>query len=230
MRSGSTLLHHLLQTNPAIIGAGESNRIYNSMLDLHRLAFWAHYTTGALLKWRSFVTDQINHTRQLQSASLLCQPDVHTVFLIREPRGAIGSMVRELGKHYDWSLQRSIDYYCERHSALCRLIRELGEVCPRRAFAVTYDCLTTDTTAALKALQRHLALPTKFCESYTPNSYTGSRGDPSQTIRTGAVQRPDKHAELDLRPATESDLRRTYALTVSAMRQYCAVAGSDMTS
>jgi hypothetical protein len=227
MRSGSTLLHHLLQTNPWVLGAGESTRVYRSIGDLRRLSLWAHSTAGSILTWRRFVTDQINHSHQLESESLLRRPDVHTVFLIREPHGTIGSTMAHLGKHYGWTLQRSVDYYLERTASLLRLMRELGQAQPRRAFGLTYASLTTDTVNTLARLQSHLGLPEALRETYGVYSYTGKRGDPSPRISAGMVLPPNPHADLKLDSRLEQNLQLAYEQTLSAMCGYCVIAPAD---
>jgi hypothetical protein len=222
MRSGSTLLHHLLQTNPFVLGAGESNQTIESRMDLMQLSLRTHYRANSVWNWHQYVTDYSNHTRQLRNVSLLLSPDVRTIFLIREPRGAIGSMVSELARHYQWSFAQSIDYYYERTSALCKLAGELGSRQPTRAFALTYDSLTSDTSAALGALQRHLGLSQPFSSNYKVHAYTGKRGDPSDRIRAGNVLKGNAHNDLTLSLTLERELHQHYLSALSVLRCNCS--------
>jgi hypothetical protein len=222
MRSGSTLLHHLLQTNPNILGAGETPRIYASVLDLQRLSLRVHVDNRSLPRWKLYAADQINLTSRVQAESLLLRPDVQIVFLIREPRGVIGSAVSKIANRYHWTFQQAVDYYFERTASLRRLIAEIGQMHQKQAFGLTYDMLTDDTTGTLAALQRHLALADPFQTNYRTYFHTGKRGDPSDRIRAGTVLEPNRHDRLILDPALEDALNRQYELTLTAMQHNCA--------
>jgi hypothetical protein len=221
MRSGSTLLHHLLQTSPEIIGAGETLRSLRSPMDLRRLALHAHASTGSILPWRRYVADQINHTAALPDAALLENADVSVVFLVREPRGAIGSTIQHLGRNYGWTLNHCIEYYCERTQSLCTLAEALGRTRPRHALALNYEALTSNTLSVLTAMHQHLGLTHALAPDYALHSYSGQRGDPSANIRAGTVLPANCHDELELTPAVEQQLRRHYERVLEALDRHC---------
>jgi hypothetical protein len=222
LRSGSTLFHHLLQTNPAVLGIGESGRTYSTPLDLKRLSLRAHLNHGRTGRWASYVTDQINHTSYLHTRSLLMLPNVHAIFLIREPRGVIGSLLQQSSMKHYWTVQRAAEYYLERTSSIGELIRNLGDTQPRRAFGLTYNMLTENTSPTLAALQRHLALLEPFLTTYRLHYHTGLRGDPSERIKAGTVLKPVSHAELNLDASLERELLEHYECTLTALLRHCS--------
>lgn len=112
MRSGSTLLHHLLINHPEITGYGERNAVYTSTQDFNRLRVdvYAHQSQmfRQLFQWHRYVADQMNHNHLLASEALLNHPHVCTIFLIREPSVAIASMVNVLGKFYGMTVHEAV--------------------------------------------------------------------------------------------------------------------------
>ena len=61
MRSGSTLLMHLLVNHPQIIGCGERSVAYRSDDDLDKLELAARRSQHSLFRQVSYVVDQLNH-------------------------------------------------------------------------------------------------------------------------------------------------------------------------
>ena len=93
MRSGSTLLLHILLSHPDIAGCGEQNTPYRTVRDLHRLAITARFAQGPLLRRFRYVVDQINHDRFTPNEALLQDSRVRLLFLIREPPASLSSIV-----------------------------------------------------------------------------------------------------------------------------------------
>jgi len=188
MRSGSSLLHHLLLQHPQVAGAGERNATYQSARDLERLVVDAYLGQRRFLHRASFFADQINHSRFLQHPALLLRPDVRPIFLLRRPGTSIASMVEVLVRYYGWHAREAIAYYRARVTALERLGEALP---PAKALFVRYEALTTDTDRVLAQLQRHLELPPPALTARYPiQRFTGNAGDPSATLRSGRVQAP----------------------------------------
>ena len=178
MRSGSTLLMHLLSSHPQILGAGERNAPYSSERDLRRLAVDAAYTRRQFFRHHAYVVDQINHNRFLTAVDLLDHPQVYRIFLVREPRGALASMVEVLGRFYGMTLEEAVDYYLERLSALAGYAQSAAE--KSRSFFLTYDELVKRPRPVLRRLQSFLLLATPLPETYRLFEFTGGRGDPSR--------------------------------------------------
>jgi hypothetical protein len=223
MRSGSSLLHHLLQTNRSILGAGESNRTYRSPADLRRLSLWAHADRGCLLHWHPFVTDQINHTDKLNDASLLRRADVKTVILIREPVGTITSLAKLVGDFYrtSWNEHDVIRYYVARIRALSVLAGALNTPPASTAFLVTYDQLVNHSIASLAALQHYLGLTDPFTTTYETFDYTRTRGDPTAKIAAKRIVPEESHPNDTLSVEWRAQVEDEYRSIMTALRSTC---------
>jgi hypothetical protein len=223
MRSGSSLLHHLLQTHPSILGAGESNRVYQDAGDLRRLSLWVHVERDALLRFRPFVTDQINHNEKLRNLSLLMREDVSTVILIRKPLAAVASILRLTADFYgsSWDAGRAIGYYLARIDGLVEAAATLRGSPARPPLLVTYENLILDTRKALDAIQSHLRLDRPLSPDYHTFPFTGRRGDPSERIRSGRIlpESPgDAAAQRLLSPEQRTLLSARYDQAMMAFR------------
>jgi hypothetical protein len=219
MRSGSTLLHHLLISHPDVIGCGERNARYDTPKDLRRLAVDAYYRRRELLSRRTFAVDQINHTRFLANPALLSTPRTRTIFLVRDPVPTIASMVEVLGHHYGMTLEQAVSQYRTRLSDLAQLGAGLTD--PARAFFLTYDALVEQTGPTLSQLSRFLQLSPGLTPGYRTFPFTGSAGDPSPTIRAGQVVRPPGRASV-LSPTLANELTALYARTCQQLRVICS--------
>jgi len=228
MRSGSSLLHHLLQTNRLILGAGESNRVYRNAADLRRFSLWAHVARRSLFNWHAFVADQINHTDKLRDVALLRRSDVKTVILIREPRCTIASLLKLMNEFYGsrWTDQDAIAYYLERIEALRALAVDLSSAPGTRAFLLTYTELVDEPVASLGALQRHLGLREPFSTTYETFDYTRTRGDPMPKVIARRILAQDGHSDYALPIEWRSPVEARYLEVLNSLRSTCLSVGA----
>ena len=219
MRSGSTLLHHLLISHPEIIGRGERNEKFADSRDLDKLKLDVYLHRGEWFRGHRFVAAQINHNRFLKSEALLNHPRVRPIFLIREPHASVASMVRVLDPHYGTTVEQATDYYADRLNTLRRYAGQIQE--SSRAIFLTYDDLILNTEATLLALQSFLGLSTRLSEEYRLFDFTGARGDPSPHIMSGRILRQRAEHQIDLDRKVLDRLRKVYADCEVAMRSAC---------
>jgi len=187
MRSGSTLLLHVLMTNPEVTSLGERGTPYRSEADLARLAIAARLSHGAPLRRLRYVADQINHNHLTPQEGLLASGRLRVLFLLRKPEATIASII-ELYRVYHpqpWSVAQAVDYYVERLDGLVRL----GAALPRAAL-VSYESLTERPADTLERLRQFLQLPRGFSTTYPTRPFTGNRGDPGRKIDAGAILTP----------------------------------------
>lgn len=220
MRSGSTLLHHLLISHPEITGCGERNQVFAGSRDLDRLKLDAYWHSSEFFRVHRFVTDQINHNRLLESEELLNHPLVRPIFLIREPEPSIGSMVCVLGPYYGTTVEQATEHYAERLKALTRYASQIQD--PSRAFFLTYSDLVRNTESTLRALQSFLGLSSRLTEEYRLFDFTGSRGDPSPLIMSGRIAGPRAAYQADLDPEVLERLLEQYDSCQVAMKSACS--------
>lgn len=213
MRSGSSLLLHLLLQHPDVAGAGERNQRYRSHRDFDRLAADAYLAQRRFPRRARVFVDQINHDRFLDRPSLLEDAEVRPVFLLRRPKASLASMVRVLGRHYDFDLDAAERYYRRRLAGLGRL----AEGTPRnRAIVIRYEGLVDRPEPALAKLAAHLELgPPRLDSTYPTHRFTGRSGDPSPRIRHGRIApgpTRDLALSADAASRLESDYDRLHAL------------------
>ena len=178
-RSGSSLLVHLLNSNPEIIGYGESQITYRNFEDYARAALRIHVYLRRPPRDARYVLDKVLHTRLLPDPKLL--KHAITIFLLREPRGALTSMYRLNGQ-----TERALSHYIDRIEWMLRGARALD---PSTWFFLTYEDLTTDSEAALHNLTTFLALTKALTPVYRTTRATGAAGlgDPGPNIALGTI-------------------------------------------
>jgi len=219
MRSGSTLLHHLLISHPQMTGCGERNAAYASPRDFGQLILDACWLHRRFFRKHRYFVDQVNHNRFLVSEDLLHHPRVRVIFLIREPETSIASMVDVLGKFYGMTMDEAVEYYTDRLSTLARYAQIMDS--PASAFFLTYSDLVGNTNPTLQSLQRFLGLDTGFSENYQVFGFTGRRGDPSENARRGRIVRDIPRRQSNLPPEVLVRTRHLYDDCRRVLEKHC---------
>ena len=212
MRCGSTLLMHILLTNPRVIGCGERNAPYRSTGDLNRLEIAARIMQRAPFRRVRYVIDQINHDRFTPNLELLRDERLRFIFLIRNP----GDTIRSIVNLTNWTTQQAVGYYSRRLETIADYASSM--VSPSATLALTYDDLLANTPAVLWRLQSFLGLDEQVSENYTIQRFTGVRGDPSSNIRAGRILRDRVAPHIEI-PDWELDhARRAYEGCVQVLK------------
>jgi hypothetical protein len=200
MRSGSTLLLHLLMTNPEVWALGERGAVYSSRADLARLAIASRIARRSPFRRLRYVADQVNHNQLTPNSRLLQDPRIKILFLLRQPQRTIASIVELYRAHYrqTWSPSQAVDYYVERLAALTELGESLAS--PIRAALISYETLTDLPQETLEALRLFLGLKEGFTQTYTIHPFTGKHGDPGPNIAAGKIihKAPTTGVHLDV--------------------------------
>jgi hypothetical protein len=194
MRSGSSLLVHLLASSPHILGFGEAHERHESLSDFSRVAWKILRSFGRVWPRERYFLDKVLHAKYGLSAELLRWSGTRTILLVRQPESTLPSIMK-LGLPRFSTESAATDYYVERLAAVESLAGELG---PKRCAFVTYEQLVSETEAALRSLTTFLELPEPLKEEYDLLWSTGrfGLGDPSEKIRAGRIMRTES------RPAT----------------------------
>jgi hypothetical protein len=182
MRSGSTLLASILCSHPGVLGYGETHVVYDSpgkLAELEARVCRAHGLDPGEIRERQ-ILDKLLHDGLLRDPHVLDGIDLTCIFLLREPRRTIQSMVHQL----DSTLDDAFTYYRERLASLERYVR----VVPRSVF-VTYEELVGDPERTLATLTAFLGLTPPLTPEYRlqPLHDVKGVGDRSEAIRAGRV-------------------------------------------
>lgn len=190
MRSGSTLLSHVLANHPDFVGAGETHLRYENEKDLSRLVLRTSELLHRPLLKETYVVDQINHA--YFSKELLHSPRLYKcIILIREPCATLKSMM----SLSIWEEQQAVEIYTRRLEGLA----EYGKLLGSRAIVVQYDHLVDQTDHTLASLTKFLHLGTPLTSDYATHRMTNrisGFGDPSGNIKAGQIIKTTPHAAV----------------------------------
>lgn len=188
MRSGSTMVAHVLASHPEIRGIGESWLEYDRPERLRDLARWVHLGLKKPFLDETYVLDKILHNDLFEDFSLLRLPAVRSIFLVRSAERTLVSLyanrTRLLGIS-DWP--SAIDYYEGRLARLAALARSADD--PSRSLFVRYDELVERPKECLGIMTSFLDLRSALDDRYAVTSRTGvaGLGDFSPHIRSGKI-------------------------------------------
>jgi hypothetical protein len=224
MRSYTSLLCHILNSNPDVTGYVELHRPYRNRRDLFDLEICVSRTAGR--PEGRYALDKVLHNNAPIAPALLGRDDVFTVYMIREPEQTIRSTVamvrRKGGPQQDWKHDpaKVARYYVRR----LQVLTEMAEVDPARSVFFDAERLVDDTVTILDGLSRFLQLATPLTDRYETFSLTGEPGfgDPGRFIGAGQVVR--ERSEYDSIEIPAKPLSRAldaYAAARASLVQRC---------
>ncbi|MEX5730227.1 hypothetical protein Ga0609869_003580 [Rhodovulum iodosum] len=199
MRSGSSMLSHVLIANDGIAGYGESHVHYTDPRSISELGYWIFRFGGRLPRRDIYMLDKVLHRSHMPHPERVvpwCDPKF--VFMLRRPEGNIVSLARLF---YDGAppdeakLAHAADYYINRLGEICAFIGALPAGLP--CLTVRYDSLVAHPQEDLGRLTAFLGLRQPLSEQYRLTSTTGKWGvgDGSENIRSGRILRREAAAQ-----------------------------------
>ena len=228
MRSGSTLLVHILNSNPDIAGFGETILKYESRHDFDNLLVkLAEFFKTKRLP-QAFAMDKLLQDGLLLNPDLLNEPDIYSLFLVRKPEKSLPSILDIYENKYPLvapSLAggepEALNYYTERLVTLesyAQLIKSKD-----KKFFLTYEDLIDRSESVFRGLQDWLGVRQPFSEKYDTHEATGKlvTGDHSETIKTGRIVREEKSKYRDVSAESLSQARESYESCCRALRELC---------
>ena len=194
MRSGSSLLVHILTSHRDIVGYGETHNIYTKPEDFGATAARVYRYLRSLPGDEQYLLDKALHEYLIARERVLKHPAVRVIFILRRPDTALSSMVRnEVVSEGEEAHQ----HYVQQTEWMCRLSERLS---PERCMYTTYAELTQRTEDLFSRLESFLGLSAPLPEQYETNQYTGTPGigDSGPHIEAGYIKR-DIDREIDSR-------------------------------
>lgn len=207
MRSGSSLLTHILNTNPEIVGFGETKVEYLSHNSLDNLLKTNAKFFGKNRLSETFVMDKIVQDELFVDLSILKRPDIRCIFLLREPERSLASitkMYREVFPQFHDNFvggeKEALKYYQLRLDRMS-LLAEATEN-PQHCYFITFEQLIEKTDVVFAELKNFLGVTHAFSENYDLHKATGVAGigDYSQSIKQGKIIREKDEALENLSP------------------------------
>ena len=205
MRSGSSLLTHILDTNPEITSYGETHLRYQRKEDVNRLVNDV-FPTLRRIRLTRYVMDKVVQENHLCS-EVFQREDCYFIFLVRDPDASIRSMVRAFpswkGKEHldrNAAIEKAIAHYNARLRSVNTNLEEVGQ--SGHCVFLRHADLIDHTTKSFQAIENMLELATPLSEDYELSRTTGEpgKGDPSENIRKGRIDREINHDDAPIAP------------------------------
>lgn len=213
MRSGSSLLTHLLSSHPEILGFGEAHVRYDKPSRVIELGYW-------LVRFRRrwpggvrYLLDKVLHENHLPDVAMLAsRTDLKIILMTRGPAGNIASLEKMFAGGGD-----ADDYYRKRIAELSALVDRVPSSTP--FLALSYESLTADPDRELARMSAFLGLGSPLSRAYSLNEASGrwGVGDGSANIRAGEIlSRPVSETPSAAQSAEAAAAYRALALKLAA--------------
>jgi hypothetical protein len=218
MRSGSSLLTHILNSNPEIIGYGETHTQYASEKDFKTLMFKVYWNIRDLNMNHKYILDKVLHNNKFLEYQFLVSDKIFGIFLIREPQRSLASML-ELKPH--WSEKDALNYYCERLSKLEEYAKLINN--KERSLLIVHDQILNNSEAVFESLKKFLGTQQGFSEKYQIMRTTGQRdvGDWQGNIKAGRIIRTPRKLDNKISQESLEQGIQAFNQCQSVLVQYC---------
>ncbi len=222
MRAASSLLTLILNSNPEIIGYGETHLKYQREADLKKLIKKVYFKlqNSNLKMNHTYVMDKVLHNNKFIDESFLNSPLIYTIFLVREPKRTINSIV-ELKS--DWTQEKAANYYIARLAKLEAYSKTINN--KDRCLFITHEQLINSSDSVFRALQNLLDTKIGFSEKYDVLTTTGMRwfGDQSKNITAGKIVRAQNKEQNTVSEELVQKSMSAFTQCWDTLNQYCSV-------
>lgn len=220
MRSGSSLLTHILNSNPAIIGYGETHLNYTSARTFKELQFKIYWQLKNVRMNQQYLLDKILHNHKILDTSLLNLSNLYAIFLLREPERSLASIL-DIKPH--WTAEKAGDYYCQRLSTLSQYARTINN--RERSLFIRHEQLIDNSPVVFQALQDFLRTQAGFSEDYEVLKTTGKRGigDSSVNIKAGRIIKQPRLLTNKVSQSLVDKARQSFIQCSAILAEYCQV-------
>lgn len=227
-RSGSTLLTHILTSNPDIDGIGETKMKPTSFAGLQRIVGKTRYLLkqfGIPTEDNSrYILDKLVHNELLapDDISYLEGDQFKIIFLIRNPQDTIQSLLKAMKTK---KIDIAIRTYEKRARKLSQYVQQLGP--QKTCLFLTYDQIINCTGPVFAAIEQYLEISQALSEDYKTTEATGkfALGDNSKNIQSGKIMR-QKNEKMYRAPIPAEKLKTAqleFEACKIAMEQYCLI-------
>ncbi len=186
MRANTSLLGHILGSNPGIEGYYELHESYLEPIDLEK-AKDKYYGSHCPKFGAIYLFDKLLHNHHKLSPEMVNEGD-RVIFMIREPRATVSSIIKIFATKpgSQWQDQESAErYYIERLKELKRL----SDALKNQYFFLKAEDLIQNSESTSASLTTFLGLKSRLSSEYRTFSKTGQRGfgDSSSNINAGVI-------------------------------------------
>ena len=223
MRAASSLLAHILTSNPEIIGYGETHTQYYSDRDLKKLmskVYGNYYQLKNMTMSHKYVLDKVLHNNKLIDDSFLKNKQVYAIFLVRKPQRTLASI---LDLKSDWDEEKALKYYTSRLANLEEHARFIND--KTHSLFIQQEQILDNTALVFQTLQNFLDTETGFSEKYEIQKTTGMRyvGDRTENIKSGRIIRQKRKLDIEIANHTVEQAMKSYQKCCQTLSQCCTL-------
>lgn len=198
MRSRSSVLSHIIGSNPEVIGYKELHLPYRNSTSLYKQRKRMIQEFQEPIK-EKYLLDKLLQNHLVLTDKIIKSTDAKIIFLVREPIGTIKSIINMgyiTGVAEYENPYKALEHYTTRLNGLHQYIQKYGN----SAFFVDADELVTDADNILNKLTLWLKLETPLVKEYSKFKSTGKigAGDPSDNISSGVLNKTVNNTEITL--------------------------------
>jgi hypothetical protein len=218
MRSGSSLLTHILNSNPEIIGYGETHLEYTSEQDFKALLFRLYWRFRTLNMNHTYLLDKVLHDNKFINTDFLRSDSIRSVFLLREPQGTLPSILYIKPHHNE---DQALEYYIHRLGTLENYAKLINS--QEKSLLITHEQLVNQSPLVFQSLQSHLKTHVGFSEEYQVLKTTGTRGigDSSENIKAGRIIKKVRKLEIPISDRVLDKARFAFDRCQENLANYC---------
>ena len=197
MRSRSTLLAHILGSNPEICGYNELHQSYDDPLSLLKMRVKLNYDVDGSFK-NKYLLDKVLHNAYLVADQVMEAAQPKVVFLLRNAESSLQSIIR-MGKYPATKEYANpyvaMDYYCGRLQELAAYSNKMSG----NYFFIESDDLLNKNELVLGNLSNWLGLEEPLSKNYSIFRNTGKHGfgDMSAHIKAGVIHETGNYPALN---------------------------------
>ncbi|MBD2666874.1 nucleoside triphosphate hydrolase superfamily protein [Richelia sinica FACHB-800] len=219
MRSGSSLFTHILNSNPEIIGYGETHINYNDESDIKQLLFKVYGKLRQINMSHKYILDKVLHNHKILAENFLTSEKIYAIFLVREPKRTLASI---LNIKPNWSEEKALNYYIDRLLTLERYAKLINS--KEHTLWLDYDQLVNQSNSVFVKLQNFLETKTAFSEEYEILHTTGIKGigDSSENIKAGRIIKEQRKLEANISIEAIEKASHYFNECYTTLGQYCS--------
>jgi hypothetical protein len=199
MRSRSSLLSHILGSNPDICGYSELHNSYSGYANLIKMRMDLTHDLKCTLNDK-YLLDKLLHNNHSVSQKVFAITKPKVIFLLREPEDTIKSIINMsfvTGRDICYrDPKKALDYYCSRLESLEKYAKTLEN----NYLFIESDELVSNTDYVLEHLSKWLNLSKTLDKKYSNFQKTGNigSGDPSNNIKSGIVTKTKGYSDIEI--------------------------------
>lgn len=220
MRCRSSVLSHIIGSNPDVSGYYELQLKYDTEDSLKRMVMKIQDDVGEN-KSSVYYFDKILHNSLSIDDAIINNERIKFLIMAREPLGSISSIIKMASiTDVDWYSNPSLvlKYYSERLMYLAAIAKKIKG----RYFFIDSDSLIESPDAILSEITDWLELKVKLTKGYKVFNNTGKAGfgDPSKNIKAGFLYKTETNSTSGIPESILSEGKFTYDYCVDILKKH----------